>query len=69
MATLKEPLAGWLDSSQALTQAIARIGIGVIRVICAEQNVIMETVPMDLACNCLIASAWEAASNKIRYVK
>lgn len=64
MAALREPLIGWLDSSQALTQSIVRIGLGIIRVICVKRNENMETVPIDLACNCLIASAWEAASKK-----
>ncbi|XP_043483843.1 fatty acyl-CoA reductase wat-like [Leptopilina heterotoma] len=64
MAALREPLMGWLDSSQALTQSIVRIGLGIIRVICVKRNENMETVPIDLACNCLIASAWEAASKK-----
>ncbi|XP_051174830.1 fatty acyl-CoA reductase wat-like [Leptopilina boulardi] len=64
LAALKEPLEGWLDSKQALTQALIGLGLGVIRVMSINGNANMETVPIDLACNCLIASAWETSTSK-----
>ncbi|XP_043483842.1 fatty acyl-CoA reductase wat-like [Leptopilina heterotoma] len=64
LAALKEPLEGWLDPKQAITQTLIRIGLGIIRVIYVNSNATMETVPIDFACNCLIASAWDTSSCK-----
>ncbi|XP_051159121.1 fatty acyl-CoA reductase wat-like [Leptopilina boulardi] len=64
MAALKEPLEGWVDANQALNQTFIGIGLGIIRVMSAKKNTNMETVPIDFACSCLIASAWETSNVK-----
>ncbi|XP_043475978.1 fatty acyl-CoA reductase wat-like [Leptopilina heterotoma] len=64
IAALNEPLEGWLDENQGVTQALIGICLGLIRVIYAKGSVNMEVVPIDLVCNCLIASAWDTSSSK-----
>lgn len=64
LAALKEPLKGWVDSKQAITQTLIGIASGIIRVINAKLSANMEIVPIDLTCNCLIASAWDTSSSK-----
>lgn len=68
LAALKEPLKGWVDSKQAITQTLIGIASGIIRVINAKLSANMEIVPIDLTCNCLIASAWDTSSSKKKYV-
>ncbi|XP_043481293.1 putative fatty acyl-CoA reductase CG5065 [Leptopilina heterotoma] len=64
VAALKEPLEGWLDVSQGITQALIGICSGLIRVMYVKGSANMEIVPIDLVCNCLIASAWDSSSCK-----
>ncbi|XP_043483841.1 fatty acyl-CoA reductase wat-like isoform X2 [Leptopilina heterotoma] len=64
VAALKEPLEGWVDVKQGITHTLVAIGLGLIRVLYARGNANMEIVPIDLVCNCLIASAWDTSSSK-----
>ncbi|XP_064076102.1 fatty acyl-CoA reductase wat-like [Vanessa tameamea] len=58
---LEEPMPGWVDRRNALgpSGVILGLGLGVIHVIVAKEEVMMDFVPVDLVNNAIIAAGWE----------
>ncbi|XP_033215374.1 putative fatty acyl-CoA reductase CG5065 [Belonocnema kinseyi] len=64
LATLKEPVPGWVDTFQGLNQTLSGIGLGAIHVIRANREGRMDLIPADFTCNAMIAAVWETSTSK-----
>jgi fatty acyl-CoA reductase len=66
VATRDEPVCGWIDNAYGPTGVYVGAGTGLIRTVQIDGNTTADIVPVDMAVNSLIVSAWEVA-NKPRY--
>lgn len=57
-----EPFPGWVDSFNGLTGFVAEICRGAIKHQLADKNKLVDLIPVDLACNMIIAAAWSNAT-------
>lgn len=60
-ATYQEPLRGWVDNVNGPTGLLAAIGKGVLRIMKGDQKATADIIPVDMACNMLIAVGWHTA--------
>ena len=63
IATAKEPIAGWINNFYGPTGVVAGAGLGLLRAIHADGDLIAELVPADSVVNAIIASAWDINKN------
>jgi len=61
VSTAYEPLPGWIDNVYGPTGAVVGAGVGLIRTLQVDSTGCANIVPVDMACNALLASAREAA--------
>jgi fatty acyl-CoA reductase len=66
VATRDEPVCGWIDNVYGTTGVYVGAGTGLIRTLHLDGDTTADIVPVDMAVNSLIVSAWEVA-NKPRY--
>lgn len=64
ISTNQEPTPGWIDNIYGPTGACAGVAAGLIRVINADDNCVVELIPADMTINALISTAWDVASKK-----
>uniref|UniRef100_A0A1A9X2G9 Fatty acyl-CoA reductase n=1 Tax=Glossina brevipalpis TaxID=37001 RepID=A0A1A9X2G9_9MUSC len=64
IASLNEPLAGWIDNFNGPTGLLSALAKGLFRSIVCEQNYIADVVPVDIVINLMIAAAWRTATHK-----
>lgn len=57
-----EPLPGWIDNLYGPGGVVLASGGGLMRVLNVDGKKLADLVPVDMACNALLASAWETAS-------
>ena len=62
-STVKEPVIGWIDILYGPTGVVAGAGTGVLRTLHCDENINANIVPVDMACNALIAAAWDVGTN------
>jgi fatty acyl-CoA reductase len=62
VGTRKEPISGWIDNLYGPTGVFVGAGTGFIKTIHVDGTKDANIVPVDMAVNALIASAWEVAS-------
>ncbi|KAG8239148.1 hypothetical protein J437_LFUL018767 [Ladona fulva] len=65
----KEPVAGWVDNLNGPVGLLVGAGKGVIRSMYCKGEYHAEVVPVDMAINAMIASAWKTANNKEKIVQ
>uniref|UniRef100_A0A1B0ADE2 Fatty acyl-CoA reductase n=1 Tax=Glossina pallidipes TaxID=7398 RepID=A0A1B0ADE2_GLOPL len=64
IASLNEPLAGWIDNFNGPTGLLSALAKGLFRSIVCEQNYVADVVPVDIVINLMIAAAWRKATHK-----
>ncbi|KAJ9594172.1 hypothetical protein L9F63_014428, partial [Diploptera punctata] len=65
VSTRDEPVPGWIDNVYGPTGVFVGAGVGFIKTLHCDASRIANIVPVDMAVNALIASAWEVG-NKTR---
>lgn len=56
-------MVGWTDNLYGPTGVVAGAGTGVLRTLHCDENMNANMVPVDMACNALIAAAWDVGTN------
>lgn len=56
-------MIGWIDNLYGPTGVVAGAGTGVLRTLHCDENINANIVPVDMACNALIAAAWDVGTN------
>uniref|UniRef100_A0A8D9FFJ1 Fatty acyl-CoA reductase n=2 Tax=Cacopsylla melanoneura TaxID=428564 RepID=A0A8D9FFJ1_9HEMI len=64
IATSKEPIAGWINNFYGPTGVVAGAGIGLLRSLHCDGNMLADLVPVDMVINCMIAAAWDVARSR-----
>ncbi|PNF42320.1 Fatty acyl-CoA reductase wat [Cryptotermes secundus] len=62
VATRDEPVCGWIDNLYGPTGVFVGAGTGLIRTVHIDGDKVANIVPVDMAVNALIVSAWEVAN-------
>ncbi|KAK3917608.1 Fatty acyl-CoA reductase wat [Frankliniella fusca] len=57
----REPVAGWIDNLYGPGGVVLASGCGLMRVLNVNGKRVADMVPVDMACNALLAAAWETA--------
>lgn len=58
IATNKEPIPGWINNHYGPTGVVAGAGLGLLRTMHADPDLVADMVPADNVINCIIAAAW-----------
>lgn len=58
----REPFPGWIDNLYGPGGVVLAAGSGLMHTLHAGKDKTADLVPVDLACNALLAAAWETAS-------
>ena len=66
MASYKEPLPGWTDNLMGVNGIVFGGALGFVHCLCIDREATADMVPVDMACNALIACAWETGTKKTR---
>ncbi|XP_033211385.1 fatty acyl-CoA reductase wat-like isoform X2 [Belonocnema kinseyi] len=66
LASYKEPLPGYTDNLLGVNGVVLGMGLGVFHVMCLDGNAVADVIPVDMACNALIACAWATGIKKVR---
>ncbi|ESN98121.1 hypothetical protein HELRODRAFT_84823, partial [Helobdella robusta] len=61
-ASWQEPLQGWVDNFNGPSGLLVAIGKGILRVMMGNNSACADLVPVDMAVNLIIASAWSTAT-------
>lgn len=62
----REPFPGWLDSIAAAAAYFMFVGLGIIKEVEANPNIIGDTIPVDIVvADILVASAYNSKSHKL----
>ncbi|XP_033217365.1 fatty acyl-CoA reductase wat-like [Belonocnema kinseyi] len=66
IASYREPLPGWTDNLLGFNGLVVAVAVGAVHVTVCDPNANADIVPIDMACNALISSAWETAIKNSR---
>lgn len=58
IATNKEPIPGWINNHYGPTGIVAGAGLGLLRTMHANPELVADLVPADNVINCIISAAW-----------
>ncbi|KAI5698676.1 hypothetical protein M8J75_010283 [Diaphorina citri] len=58
IATNKEPIPGWINNHYGPTGIVAGAGLGLLRSMHADPELVADMVPADNVINCIISAAW-----------
>ncbi|CAB3257590.1 unnamed protein product [Arctia plantaginis] len=61
IATVKEPVAGWIDNVYGPTGVVVGAAVGLVHVLNCNPKAIADLVPGDMVVNACIAAAWKTA--------
>lgn len=64
IATLKEPVAGWIDNIYGATGVLLGVAVGLLRVLQGRSSNHADMVPADYVINSVLAAAWDVATIK-----
>ena len=64
MATASEPVMCWINNVYGAGGVAAGAAVGLIRVMRADKDNVMDIVPADMVINSAIAAAWDVATTK-----
>lgn len=56
--SLTEPFPGWVDNVNGITGIIMEIGRGTLSSIMCDDRLVLDVIPVDIACNMIITAAW-----------
>ncbi|XP_055299982.1 putative fatty acyl-CoA reductase CG5065 [Sitodiplosis mosellana] len=56
--SLAEPYPGWVDNVNGITGIIMEIGRGTLSSIMCDNRLVLDVIPVDIACNMIITAAW-----------
>ncbi|XP_015586610.1 fatty acyl-CoA reductase wat isoform X2 [Cephus cinctus] len=62
VSTANEPIDGWINNLYGPTGVVAGAATGLLRTLYCDANINANIVPVDLAVNALIVSAWDVAT-------
>lgn len=57
--SVAEPFPGWVDNINGITGIIMEIGRGTISSIMCREKLVLDIIPVDIACNMIITAAWQ----------
>ncbi|XP_071056868.1 putative fatty acyl-CoA reductase CG5065 [Onthophagus taurus] len=63
MPSLKEPIAGWVDSFNGPVSLFYAVAKGILRIALIDDKSVPQMIPVDVAINSLIVSGYERATN------
>jgi len=61
VASLEYPMKGWIDNYNGPTGLLAGASTGVLRTMLVNRDCVADLIPVDLAINVMIVSAWKTA--------
>ncbi|XP_054280079.1 fatty acyl-CoA reductase wat-like isoform X2 [Macrosteles quadrilineatus] len=64
VATAREPIYGWIDNMYGPTGVQCGVGAGLLRTFEVNEKCAADLVPVDMAVNAIIASAWDVRDTK-----
>ncbi|KAG8297748.1 hypothetical protein J6590_028580 [Homalodisca vitripennis] len=56
------PLRGWINNIYGAIGVVAGTAVGLLRLWCADPQMVADMVPVDIAINVTLAAAWEVAT-------
>jgi fatty acyl-CoA reductase len=62
ISTAREPFPGWINNIYGATGVVVGAGLGLLRTMHCDRDMIAELVPVDLVANMMIATAWDVAT-------
>lgn len=62
ISTSQEPVAGWINNIYGATGVVVGAGLGILRTMHCDPDMIADLVPADMVINVMIASAWDVAT-------
>ncbi|XP_049941469.1 putative fatty acyl-CoA reductase CG5065 isoform X3 [Schistocerca serialis cubense] len=66
VATMAEPFPGWVDSLNGPMAVVASACCGLLRIFYCDVRKLMNLVPCDMVASCMVAAAWDVATNRLR---
>ena len=63
-ASLKEPMAGWVDNFNGPSGLFVAAGKGVLRSMIGDVNAVSDIIPVDIAVNMLVCVGWYAGTKR-----
>ncbi|XP_049839903.1 putative fatty acyl-CoA reductase CG5065 isoform X4 [Schistocerca gregaria] len=63
VATMAEPFPGWVDSMNGPMGVVATAISGLLRVLYCDVRKLMDLIPCDMVANCMVAAAWDVATD------
>ncbi|XP_015432085.1 PREDICTED: putative fatty acyl-CoA reductase CG5065 [Dufourea novaeangliae] len=64
IASMKEPVSGWVENMNGPTGLMVGAGKGVIRTVLCNYDYLLNVIPCDMAINAVIALAWKVGIEK-----
>ncbi|PNF31087.1 Fatty acyl-CoA reductase wat [Cryptotermes secundus] len=62
ISTAREPFPGWINNIYGATGVVVGAGLGLLRTMHCDRDMIAELVPVDMVVNMMIATAWDVAT-------
>lgn len=62
IATAQEPIPGWINNVYGATGVVLGAGMGILRTMHCNPDMMADIVPADMVINVMIASAWDVAT-------
>ncbi|XP_044737512.1 putative fatty acyl-CoA reductase CG5065 [Chrysoperla carnea] len=59
ISTVHEPIQGWIDNFNGPVGLLAACGIGILRTMCSDPDIISDFIPVDIAIKALVVAAWK----------
>lgn len=64
IASWKDPFPGWVDNFNGPTGLIAGVSTGLLRTLLVHRDKVADLIPVDVAINVMIVSAWKVAQDQ-----
>uniref|UniRef100_A0A1B6LEQ3 Fatty acyl-CoA reductase n=2 Tax=Graphocephala atropunctata TaxID=36148 RepID=A0A1B6LEQ3_9HEMI len=61
-----KPLRGWINNLYGAIGVVSGTAVGLLRLWCADPDMVADMVPVDLAINMTLAASWEVATKNTR---
>ncbi|XP_021941668.1 fatty acyl-CoA reductase wat-like, partial [Zootermopsis nevadensis] len=64
ISTAREPFPGWINNIYGATGVVVGAGVGLLRTMHCNEDMLAEVVPVDMVINVMIAAAWDVATQQ-----